>query len=1362
MLEANTQNLHGDDTVHLVHGVVSGQGPLSGQRFGHAWVEVEIDGMWRVIDKSNGRDILLPREFYYDLGNIDSKKQHRYETMQAFAFMQDTGHFGPWEDGVNPEVGNDASAVPMTDDEELSVFPDERDEIGRQRQPLSGNIKRALSAMTEDTEVVSEGLDVLKYWIHPTFPKEMIKVDNAHHTQFVHQHPDWFGLPADVVHKHKEYYDAEAVLCDHTAELMYDNGWVRFSLERGNGYFQSIEVDTIKLALRMTLSAGMDIESIAVDSGYGWEEGFAVKTRKAVKLFARTGKQPSKIAQFQESTETLNELKHIVTRHGDNKEAEVYVNPSSRQLIAMLKNSEYQELRGYYDDDHVYWWDSEFLIHHAMVKELGLDYEERNRLFLSARGELDYEETIRDELEANRWIDTVFYIEEDMGWRPLWVKGMVAEGVGIITKQNQTVDVGPDETKKQAKKFGNKVTKGGVPPLLESLTTPYGHKWIQMDDDRYVAQAKTDNDDIINIEFDDDTISNAPMTDWSMAFTRNDSISISGTRDAFRILATVLAATKEFIEIINPSMLNFTAEKPGVRRGFRRNASGAMALGVREKGNSSRSNLYKRMVRQYIDTTKYSIETQETSDRTSFIITKKDEITESKLLEYVEYVSIPRRGIQLKVLVNPPANMLASHLQESSMKELRGFYDEEGNKVYWWDAAYAIHVEMCKKLGLEYQHMGRLEMSSDGELLFEPENREFLQDIRWFKKNFDVSVKNGSFGAPRVQMMLKGMGIQEEKISLPDLETDDEMMVGKFKNRKATITGFKKDKNNQPIAKTDKGDQQIFKGRIKKLMPDEKLDEVNRDDMGHEVDDIGTSYGLWGEPDDLEWVGKIGKYPVALNNIRGQYNRREIMLYTPEKHEPIAAITLYREGKTWITQYSRVLTEYQGMSLGYRLYKFCIEKLGYTLQSDKTQTPGSAKAWAKLFKTRGINVYSYRLGKKNNRFQNVEIGPDGHLHGAHDEVYSEPDRHDNSDGMDIEDDIWAYEAMLNTEVGAGRMSEEDAIKLMRKANKSYRQERDDYNKAGYGTTLIATSKKLVTEDQMGPQTPSVQQIAKMHDVPIKQIRQQLLKGINVEKEHTENETLASEIARDHLAEFPDYYDRLKKVEENITGDNIMDHDTELQKTLKELNDIQESISESYLKEYTNAREKAEQYLADDVQTLPEHKLKTKIRSKTKKLKTSRKKGVRSAARKASASIREAWNKKKAEVTENVSVVNEVTLTYKGMKYYPNGGGARRGQKRGGYWMDNRDSNSGKSHFNSIKAVKDYINQKINDDSKTDVSETAGGMSTGSIATGGDMALGAGDPKASVYANPQRRGNAPKKAKTPKYKNTKDTTNGSKR
>jgi hypothetical protein len=41
-----------------------------------------------------------------------------------------------------------------------------------------------------------------------------------------------------------------------------------------------------------------------------------------------------------------------------------------------------------------------------------------------------------------------------------------AAGVGRITKQNQTVDVGPNELKKQAAKFGNTVDKDGRPPTL--------------------------------------------------------------------------------------------------------------------------------------------------------------------------------------------------------------------------------------------------------------------------------------------------------------------------------------------------------------------------------------------------------------------------------------------------------------------------------------------------------------------------------------------------------------------------------------------------------------------------------------------------------------------------------------------------------------------------------------------------------------------------------------------------------------------------------------------------------------------------------------------------------------------------------
>jgi len=62
--------------------------------------------------------------------------------------------------------------------------------------------------------------------------------------------------------------------------------------------------------------------------------------------------------------------------------------------------------------------------------------------------------------------------------------------------------------------------------------------------------------------------------------------------------------------------------------------------------------------------------------------------------------------------------------------------------------------------------------------------------------------------------------ITDNKLKLPDLEVGDILMVGKFKNRKATIKGFTTDKHGQPVAKTDKGDQAIFKGRVKKLMDD--------------------------------------------------------------------------------------------------------------------------------------------------------------------------------------------------------------------------------------------------------------------------------------------------------------------------------------------------------------------------------------------------------------------------------------------------------------------------------------------------------------------------------------------------------------
>lgn len=61
-------------------------------------------------------------------------------------------------------------------------------------------------------------------------------------------------------------------------------------------------------------------------------------------------------------------------------------------------------------------------------------------------------------------------------------------------------------------------------------------------------------------------------------------------------------------------------------------------------------------------------------------------------------------------------------------------------------------------------------------------------------------------------------------------------------------------------------------------------------------------------------------------------------------------------------------------------------------------------------------------------------------------------------------------------------------------------------------------------------TPSISEIAKKHNVTVAYLSKQLVKGIKVENEHTKNTKAASEIARDHLNERPDYYERLEKVE----------------------------------------------------------------------------------------------------------------------------------------------------------------------------------------------------------------------------------------
>jgi len=64
-----------------------------------------------------------------------------------------------------------------------------------------------------------------------------------------------------------------------------------------------------------------------------------------------------------------------------------------------------------------------------------------------------------------------------------------------------------------------------------------------------------------------------------------------------------------------------------------------------------------------------------------------------------------------------------------------------------------------------------------------------------------------------------------QEYSVPTVKIGDEVLIGKWKNKTAVIKGIKKDKNNQPVLVTDKGDVNLYHFRIKKLMPGKNVNE---------------------------------------------------------------------------------------------------------------------------------------------------------------------------------------------------------------------------------------------------------------------------------------------------------------------------------------------------------------------------------------------------------------------------------------------------------------------------------------------------------------------------------------------------------
>jgi hypothetical protein len=88
--------------IVLVHGTVTGQGPIAGIRYGHAWIEIGDV----VLDPSNGRFVCARKADYYAVGEINEPVT-RYAFEEAARQMLETRHYGPWEKRLPQSGEND-------------------------------------------------------------------------------------------------------------------------------------------------------------------------------------------------------------------------------------------------------------------------------------------------------------------------------------------------------------------------------------------------------------------------------------------------------------------------------------------------------------------------------------------------------------------------------------------------------------------------------------------------------------------------------------------------------------------------------------------------------------------------------------------------------------------------------------------------------------------------------------------------------------------------------------------------------------------------------------------------------------------------------------------------------------------------------------------------------------------------------------------------------------------------------------------------------------------------------------------------------------------------------------------------------
>jgi YD repeat-containing protein len=121
-------------------------------------------------------------------------------------------------------------------------------------------------------------------------------------------------------------------------------------------------------------------------------------------------------------------------------------------------------------------------------------------------------------------------------------------------------------------------------------------------------------------------------------------------------------------------------------------------------------------------------------------------------------------------------------------------------------------------------------------------------------------------------MRAKEFITETESYQPPVLKVGDKILKGKFKNSPAEIKGFTVDKHNQPILKTNKGEVQLFKPRIAKLIAkdiveNQKITELFDKASGFEIEYEQTANSVYATAYDRQ--GRVISITIGPGGIPG-------------------------------------------------------------------------------------------------------------------------------------------------------------------------------------------------------------------------------------------------------------------------------------------------------------------------------------------------------------------------------------------------------------------------------------------------------------------------------------------------------------